>query len=234
MVFDDENKSYLIYNNFLSMMVFFCYNISNFVFFFGSYMQSLADYIVQQLIKNNLTSDQKIQKIEHIFRISHDVQYHNGQYFALDVELTADDVIVREISAVNLRRSNGNTLLFLAAKDRDYVLLDWLISNGADINQRNFKQQCILHEAIEHGQFEIFEYLFKRGAIRLYEHHKYARLKLQELESQVEPNISVYHGVQNILQHFERFPLNYAAFMRYHLQQRDPDTIWLTKMYMWR
>lgn len=60
--------------------------------------------------------------------------WQNAQYSALDIELTADDVIVREISAVNLRHSNGNTLLFLAAKDGDYVLLDWLVSSRSDIN----------------------------------------------------------------------------------------------------
>lgn len=197
-------------------------------------MKSLMDQIVQQLIKNNLTSNQKIQMIEHFFQISHGIQYMNGQYSTQDIELTADDVIVHEISAVNLRRSNGNTLLFLAVKDADYLLLDWLLSQGADINQRNFKNQSVLHEAIYHGHCEIFEYLFRNGAVRQLDHLQYAQQKIQSILSQAIVNFAEYHGVKKILQHFERFPLNYAAFIRYQLQMRDPETLRLTRLYMWQ
>lgn len=197
-------------------------------------MCSILDVLFQILIKNPLSSNQKIQLIEYFFQRNENIEYVNNQYVAYDIEFTEDDVIYHQINAVNLKRSNGNTLLFWAVKDEDYVLLDWLLAHGADINQRNFQNKSVLHEAIDHGYFQVFDYLLTKGANCQYEHLKHAQLMLRLIQVQTHINLSQYLGLQNILQHFERFPITYASFIKYHLQQRDPETIRFTRLYIWR
>jgi hypothetical protein len=80
-------------------------------------------------------------------------------------DVSVAEFLVSQGANIDARRSDGVTPLVLAVRSRNFDVVKFLISKGADVNVNNgFRNATLLHEVARKGDIELVQLLISKGA----------------------------------------------------------------------
>ncbi|OUM70571.1 hypothetical protein PIROE2DRAFT_19457 [Piromyces sp. E2] len=72
---------------------------------------------------------------------------------------------------INQVDGNGQSIIFFAAAENDIDMVNYLISNGADVNVRDYYDNTVIDYAIVNGNYELLEILVQKDNLLLNEYN---------------------------------------------------------------